>query len=113
MSSDAPVELDLFHYTSPSGLIGILNEKAIRATDCRFVSDEMEVAHGLAVAMRLFQERKEAGAQSSTSSVLEKTSMTSRPISPVFPRKVISSSTSVGRSIPCVPTVSENGEYPS
>jgi hypothetical protein len=42
----------LFHYTSATGLRGILESKEIWATDTRFLNDRTEVAHGIDICRR-------------------------------------------------------------
>ncbi len=40
----------LYHYTTPSGLLGILESEKIRLTDTRFLNDPDEQSHGLQVS---------------------------------------------------------------
>lgn len=41
----------LFHYTSQSGLLAILDQKRLRATDIRFLNDAQEFEHASTVAL--------------------------------------------------------------
>ena len=40
----------LYHYTTAAGLLGILGEQALWATDCEFLNDSSEVSYGLRLA---------------------------------------------------------------
>ena len=48
-------DLTLYHYTSAAGLIGILEDGGLHATDCRFVNDAREIDYAIReVALPLF-----------------------------------------------------------
>ena len=38
-------DLNFYHYTSPEGLLGILNDKTLRFSDCQFLNDKSEYLH--------------------------------------------------------------------
>lgn len=46
----------LFHYTTPSGLLGISNSKNIWATDIRFLNDKKEFQHSLDITHSIVDE---------------------------------------------------------
>jgi hypothetical protein len=51
---------ELFHYTTIRGLLGILRDGVIFATDCRFVNDEQELKHGLeSIALPHLEKQRE------------------------------------------------------
>ena len=43
----------LFHYTTPTGLLGISSSKKIWATDIRFLNDKKEFQHSLDITHSL------------------------------------------------------------
>ncbi|MEQ6352810.1 DUF2971 domain-containing protein [Ralstonia pseudosolanacearum] len=45
----------LFHYTTPGGLIGIVESKSIWATHIRFLNDSMEFRHALKLASEVIE----------------------------------------------------------
>jgi hypothetical protein len=42
--------MNLYHYTSQAGLLGILKSRGVWATDTRFLNDATEIVHTLSVA---------------------------------------------------------------
>ena len=60
-SAPGPAELgletspttNLCHYTSQNGLIGILDKKAIYATDASFMNDSQELVYAVSLAKKL------------------------------------------------------------
>jgi hypothetical protein len=45
----------LFHYTSPTGLVGIARSKTIWATDIRFLNDKKEIQHSLDITHSIIE----------------------------------------------------------
>lgn len=58
LSSKRPPRL-LYHYTSSSGLLGILKSKSIWATSIRFLNDSTEFSLALKIAQEVIQDRIE------------------------------------------------------
>ncbi|MHA1613670.1 MAG: DUF2971 domain-containing protein [Candidatus Thorarchaeota archaeon] len=59
MMYDVPLEGNdqiLYHYTSPDGLLGILENGVIRASDVRFSNDSTEFEHGLSLIRTLLSD---------------------------------------------------------
>lgn len=60
--SNYPVQQDVseivYHYTSPGGLFGILQENTLRFTDCRFMNDVSEYIHIRQPFLRALNELK-------------------------------------------------------
>jgi hypothetical protein len=46
----------LYHYTSQAGFLGILRDKAVRATDIRYLNDAREYEHAIAVAVDIIED---------------------------------------------------------
>src|SRR5215510_2035523 len=45
----------LFHYTSPTGLIGIVKEKQVWATNITYLNDAKEIGHAVDYAMHFLK----------------------------------------------------------
>ena len=61
--SDAAI---LYHYTTPEGLLGILKEGVIRATDARFSNDWMEIQDGLELLKEILFDPDNANSKQNT-----------------------------------------------
>ena len=60
MADSEDDETLLYHYTTQKGLLGIIRDRAIFATDCRFVNDEQELLYGFdAIDMWRFKKGEE------------------------------------------------------
>lgn len=48
--------MNLYHYTSQAGLLGILKSRGVWATDTRFLNDATEIVHALSAAREMVSE---------------------------------------------------------
>lgn len=74
----------LFHYTSASGLRGILESSRLWATNYRFLNDTSEVAHGVRLFEALIRERLATEADSVISEFLGRTLRTANAFDGMF-----------------------------
>lgn len=74
----------LFHYTSASGLRGILESSRLWATNYRFLNDASEVAHGVSLFEALIQERLAKEADPVLSEFLGRTLRTANAFDGMF-----------------------------
>ncbi len=49
----------VYHYTSPEGLLGIINSKSIRFTDCQFMNDRSEYTHIIDLLDKVYNNLKQ------------------------------------------------------
>jgi hypothetical protein len=66
-----PKQSHLYHYTNPDGLIGILREKKIWATNIRFLNDTNEVIEATNTAKKILVSKKESITKSSEKNLLQ------------------------------------------
>lgn len=73
MTDETP-ESSLYHYTTTEGLIGILKEKAIRASGRRYLNDTAELNHAISLVKGLLDEhlQQESGSSREHYSRLQK-----------------------------------------
>src|SRR4051812_47406897 len=55
-----PIPRRLFHYTDATGLIGVLEHRAMWASDVRYLNDSSELEHGLALIGQALQKEHAA-----------------------------------------------------
>lgn len=63
----------VYHYTSASGLIGILTSGVIRGSNAAFMNDRSEIAYGLAVCTSVVEEERSSRSSTMEQLLLERT----------------------------------------